>query len=79
MPAVMKTVIFITGLDKYPDRMKQAGIADYARRQGWNLQTVEPIRSRATLKVLKDLWSPAGFIISSAGTQSISSLKITAK
>ena len=66
MPAVMKTVIFITGLDKYPDRMKQAGIADYARRQGWNLQTVEPIRSRTALKALTDLWSPSGFIISCA-------------
>ena len=59
----MTTVIFIKGLDKYPDRAKQAGIADYGRRRGWNVQSVEAIDSQAKLKAVLDLWSPAGIIV----------------
>ena len=63
MPAVMTTVIFIKGLDKYPDRAKLAGIADYGRRRGWNVQSVEAIDSRAKLKAVLELWSPGGIIV----------------
>lgn len=59
----MTTVIFIRGLDKYPDRAKQAGIVDYARQHGWDVQSVEAIDSREKLKALIDLWSPAGIIV----------------
>lgn len=60
---IMTTVIFIRGLDKYPDRAKLAGIVDYARPRGWYVQSVEAIDSREKLKAVIDLWSPAGIIV----------------
>lgn len=68
----MKTVIFVKGLDKYPDRMKLAGAADYARAHGWDLLPVERLGSRAKLKAVIDLWSPDGFIVNrSAGLNNL--------
>lgn len=59
----MKTIIYVKGLDQYPDRIKLSGIADYARKCGWNLQPVEHITSQAKLKAVMELWSPSGIII----------------
>lgn len=63
MPVVMTTVIFIKGLDKYPGRAKLAGIADYARQHGWDVQSVEVVNSHKKLKDILDLWSPDGIIV----------------
>lgn len=62
-PDIMTTVIFIKGLDKYPDRVKQAGIADYAHQYGWDIQSVEAVDSIKKLKAIVDLWSPDGIIV----------------
>lgn len=59
----MTTVIYIKGRDKFPDRQKLAGVTNYARLHGWNLQTMEPVKSATQLKSMIDLWSPSGFIV----------------
>ena len=44
----MKTVIYVNGIGKYPDRRKLSGVHDYAVSHGWNLQSVERLESAAT-------------------------------
>lgn len=65
--SAMRTVIFVKGSGNYPDRMKQAGITEYAQQNKWNLFSVEPLNTQAELKDVIDLWSPSGFIISCGG------------
>ena len=65
----MKTVIYVNGPGKYPDRRKLSGVHDYAVSQGWNLQSVERLESTADIKAHIKLWSPAGFIVNRAGNQ----------
>ena len=65
----MKTVIYVNGIGKYPDRRKMSGIHDYAVSHGWNLQSVERLESAADIKAHVKLWSPAGFIVNRAGNQ----------
>lgn len=62
----MITVIYVKGSERYPDRRKQAGVADFARGHGWNLQTVGAIDTAEQLKTILELWSPAGFIVNRA-------------
>ena len=65
----MKTVIYVNGPGKYPDRRKLSGVHDYAMSHGWNLQSVERLESTADIKAHVKLWSPAGFIVNRAGNQ----------
>ena len=65
----MKTVIYVNGPGKYPDRRKLSGVHDYAVSHGWNLQSVERLESTADIKAHIKLWSPAGFIVNRAGNQ----------
>ena len=65
----MKTVIYVNGHGKYPDRRKLSGVHDYAMSHGWNLQSVERLESTADIKAHVKLWSPAGFIVNRAGNQ----------
>ena len=65
----MKTVIYVNGIGKYPDRRKLSGVHDYAVSHGWNLQSVERLESAADIKAHLKLWSPAGFIVNRAGNQ----------
>lgn len=63
----MTTVIYVKGRDKFPDRTKLVGIAEYARRRRWNLQTMEAIKSVSQLKSAIELWTPSGFIVNRGG------------
>lgn len=65
----MKTVIYVNGPGKHPDRRKLSGVHDYAVSHGWNLQSVERLESTADIKAHVKLWSPAGFIVNRAGNQ----------
>ena len=65
----MKTVIYVNGIGKYPDRRKLSGVHEYAVSHGWNLQSVERLESAADIKAHVKLWSPSGFIVNRAGNQ----------
>ena len=56
------TVIYISGPRTGQNRQKINGIAAYAKRNGWNFQTVEIIGSHKELNALSDLWHPDGYI-----------------
>lgn len=60
----MKTVIFVYGAGKFPDRRRIAGLTEYARSHGWNLQSVEALKSVGQLKELIRIWQPDGFVVS---------------
>ncbi len=67
----MKTIIYVNGTEKYPDRRKLSGIQDYAGAHGWNLQSVECLESAADIQAHVKLWAPAGFIVNRAGNQNM--------
>ena len=48
----------------FPDRRRIAGLSEYARLHGWNLQTVEALKSAGQLKELIRIWKPDGFVVS---------------
>ena len=62
--AAMKTVIFVYGAEKFPDRRRLAGLTEYARSRGWNLQPVEAVKSVRQLKEVIRIWQPDGFVVS---------------
>ena len=59
----MKTVIYVNGTEKFPDRRRIAGLSEYARSRGWNLQTVEALKSAGQLKEVIRIWEPDGFVL----------------
>ena len=68
----MKTVIFVYGAEKFPDRRRLAGLSEYARRRGWSVQSVEALRSASQLREVVRLWRPDGFVVScGAGLNSL--------
>lgn len=60
----MKTVLFFKSSELSSCRKKLAGVTAVARKLGWNVQAVEPVRSEATARQLIDLWAPDGCIVS---------------
>ena len=59
----MKTVIYVNGLGRYPDRQLCSSIKTFGAKAGWNVQSVQHLKSSAMIKKLKDLWNPSGFIV----------------
>jgi LacI family transcriptional regulator len=59
----MKTVILVKSSELSPYRKKQDGILQYAKKQSWNIQIMEPIASAKDAGRIIDLWNPDGFII----------------
>ena len=59
----MKTVIYVNGTEKVQDRRRLAGLSEYARHRGWNLQTAEALQSHQQAKELIRIWKPDGFIV----------------
>ena len=39
-------------------------LLEYARSRGWNLQTVEALKSAGQLKEVMRIWQPDGFVVS---------------
>ena len=60
----MKTVLYVNGPERFPDRRRIVGLTQYARLRGWNLQTVEALKSKSQLKKLIRIWQPDGFVVS---------------
>ena len=65
---VMKTVLYVNGTEKFQDRQRLAGVTEYARQHGWNLQSVEPLQSPRQAKELVRIWNPDGFIVCRGAT-----------
>ena len=59
----MKTVVYVHGTEKVQDRRRLAGLSEYARRRGWNLQPVEALKSPRQARELVRIWKPDGFIV----------------
>ena len=59
----MKTVIYVNGAERFPDRQKCAGLKSFAAERGWTVQSVRALRSRAELKDVVSLWHPDGFVV----------------
>ncbi len=64
----MKTVLYVNGTEKFQDRQRLAGVTEYARQHGWNLQSVEPLQSSTQAKELIRIWNPDGFIVCRGAT-----------
>ena len=60
----MKTVLFFKSSELASCRKKLAGVTAVARKFGWNVQTVNPIRSEEAARQMIDLWNPDGCIVS---------------
>ena len=60
----MKTVLFFKSSELSSCRKKLAGVTSVARRLGWNIQTVSPVRSEESARQMIDLWKPDGCIVS---------------
>lgn len=60
----MKTVLFFKSSELSSCRKKLAGVTSVARKFGWNVQAVEPVRTEETSRQLLDLWKPDGCIVS---------------
>ena len=60
----MKTVLFFKSSELSSCRKKLAGVTSVARKFGWNVQTVAPIRSEDAALQMIDLWKPDGCIVS---------------
>ena len=60
----MKTVLFFKSSELSSCRKKLAGVTAVARKFGWNVQAVEPVRTEETARQLLDLWEPDGCIVS---------------
>ena len=59
----MKTVIYVNGTEKVQDRRRFSGLAEYARKHGWNLQSVEALKSPLQARELIRIWKPDGFVV----------------
>ena len=71
---LMKTILFFKSSELASCRKKLAGVTAVARKFGWNVQAVEPVRTEETAQQLLDLWKPDGCIVScGAKTNSFSS------
>lgn len=60
----MKTILFFKSSELQSCRKKLAGVSAVARKLGWNVQAVEPVRTEETAQQLIDLWKPGGCIVS---------------
>ena len=60
----MKTVLFFKSSELSSCRKKLAGVTSVARKFGWNVQTVTPIRSEEAARQMIGLWKPDGCIVS---------------
>ena len=60
----MKTVLFFKSSELSSCRKKLAGVTAVARKLGWNVQAVEPVRIEETARQMLDLWKPDGCIVS---------------
>ena len=60
----MKTVLFFKSSELSSCRKKLAGVTAVARKFGWNVQAVEPIRTEETARQMLGLWKPDGCIVS---------------
>ena len=60
----MKTVLFFKSSELSSCRKKLVGVTSVARKFGWNVQAVEPVRTEETARQLLDLWKPDGCIVS---------------
>ncbi len=58
----MKTIIYLEELGRHPDRQMHAGIAAFARKAGWDVQSVPNVHTKAQLSNLVKIWNPLGFI-----------------
>ena len=67
--SAMKTIIYVNGAEKLPDRRKCAGVKAHAAEAGWNVQPVHALRSRAELAEVVSLWRPAGFVVNCGAGQ----------
>lgn len=59
----MRTVLYVNGTEKFQDRQRLSGVAEYAKKHGWNLQSVESIASPNQAKALMRIWKPDGLIV----------------
>ena len=62
MNPLLNTVIYLEDLGRHPDRQMQAGVAAFARKTGWDVQSVPNVRTRSQLSKLVRIWNPLGFI-----------------
>ena len=60
----MKTIVLFKCPDSAAERHKLAGFNSVARERGWNVQTVEPVRTAAEARKVIDFWRPDGVIVS---------------
>ncbi len=60
----MKTVIYVNGTERFPDRQRLGGLMEYSMQKGWNLQSVEALQSPRQVKELIRIWNPGGFVVS---------------
>ena len=60
----MKTVLFFKSSELSSCRKKLAGVTAVARKFGWNVQAVEPVRTEETARQMLALWKPDGCIVS---------------
>ena len=60
----MKTVLFFKSSELSSCRKKLAGVTAVARKFGWNVQAVEPVRTEETARQMMGLWKPDGCIVS---------------
>ena len=67
--ADVKTVIYVNGLERYPDKRLLAGVRSFAEEKGLDVLPVPTVQSPGQLSRLVDMWDPAGFVVNcSAGT-----------
>ena len=59
----MRTIIYVNGLEKYPDRQLCSSVKAYGAKAGWNVQSVRMLKSAAMIGRLKSLWNPDGFVV----------------
>ena len=59
----MRTIIYVNGLEKYPDRQLCSSVKAYGAKAGWNVQSVRMLKSAAMIGRLKSLWDPDGFVV----------------
>ena len=60
----MKTIVLFKCPDSAAERHKLAGFNSAARERGWNVQTVEPVRTVAEARRAIDFWRPDGVTVS---------------
>ena len=58
----MNTVIYLEELGRHPDRQMHAGVSAFARKAGWDVQSVPNVHTKAQLSNLVKIWDPLGFI-----------------